>query len=264
MKECFVKWVAATVAAALLTGCGGSGRGGASGGADASRRALVVFAGAASQPATAEAARRFGDATGLRVECTFGGSGAVLNQIQLEQYGDVFIPGSDDYMDLAEERQLVDPTTRRVICFLVPVICVAPGNPLDIRTLTDLARPGMRVAIGDPASVCLGNIAKEAMEALRVYRSVRENIVTFASDCQQVASLIRLQEVDAAVGYDVFGHQSPGQLDVVPLGGEERVRVPAAVVVFSQQAAAARRFVEYVSGPQGRKVFREHGYSTEP
>ena len=256
-------WVAAGVAGVALTGCGRRDSPGASR-RDAPRAPIVVFAGAASQPATTEAVRRFEQATGLRVECTFGGSGSVLNQIRLEEYGDVYIPGSNDYMDLAEKDGLVDPATRRVICYLTPVICVAKGNPLGVSKLGDLARAGMRVTIGDPGSVCLGAIAKRAMERLGIYSAVRENIVTFSSDCQQVASLIRLQEVDAAVGYGVFARQSPDDMDIVPIDGAERVNIPAAVVAYSRQKETARRFVEYVSGAEARKVFAEHGYTTEP
>ena len=264
MNTPLCRWVAAAgVVAAALTGCSRRDPAGA-GLRGPAQAPIVVFAGAASQPATTEAARRFGRATGLRVECTFGGSGSVLNQIRLEEYGDVYVPGSNDYMDMAEAERLVDPATRRVICYLTPVICVAKGNPLGVTKLGDLSRTGVRVTIGDPGSVCLGAIAKQAMERLGIYADVRENIVTFSSNCQQVASLIRLQEVDAAVGYDVFRQQSPDELDIVPIAGAERVSIPAAVVAYSRQKETARRFVEYVSGAEGRKVFAEHGYTTEP
>lgn len=224
---------------------------------------LTVFAGAASQPALKEAARRFMEETGIQVDCNFGGSGTVLNQIRMEHFGDLYIPGSGDYMDKAEEEKIVDAGTRRVICRLLPVICVAKGNPKQIRELPDLARPGLRVAIGDPKSVCLGSIAKAALEKAGVYEQVRQRIVTFASDCQQVASLIRMDEVDAAIGYDVFQRQSPDDLDTVPLVGVADVTVPVGVVAFSKQKESAQRFADYLAGPKGREVFVRHGYTVD-
>ena len=221
---------------------------------------LTVFAGAASQPATIEVARLFMAETGIKVECSFGGSGAVLNQIRVEHYGDLYIPGSDDYMDKAEKEGLVDAGTRRTICQLQPVICLPKGNPKQLKGIQDLARPGLRVAIGDPKSVCLGSIAKAALEKAGIYEEVQKRIVTFASDCQQVASLIRLDEVDAAIGYDVFQRQSPDLMDVVPLAGAKAVTVPVAVVSFSKQKERAQRFADYLAGPQGRAVFARHGY----
>jgi molybdate transport system substrate-binding protein len=224
---------------------------------------ITVFAGAASQPATSEAAKLFTEQTGIKVECSFGGSGAVLNQIRVEHYGDLYIPGSDDYMDKAEKEGLVDLGTRRTLCRLQPVICVPKGNPKRIKGLQDLTRPGLRLAIGDPKSVCLGSIAKAALEKAGIYAEVSKQIVTFASDCQQVASLIRLDEVDAAIGYDVFQRQSPDLMDSVPLEGAAAVTVPAGVVSFSKQKDLAQRFADYLAGPQGREVFARHGYTVE-
>jgi molybdate transport system substrate-binding protein len=224
---------------------------------------LVVFAGAASQPATTEVAKLFGAETGIRVECSFGGSGTVLNQIRVEHYGDLYIPGSDDYMDRAEKEGLVEAGTRRAICLLLPVICVPKGNPKQIKGLQDMTRPGLRVAIGDPKSVCLGSIAKAALEKAGIYEEVQKRIVTFASDCQQVASLIRLDEVDAAVGYDVFQRQSPEAMDSVPLAGAASVTVPVGVVSFSKHKEAAQQFADFISGPKGREVFARHGYTID-
>ncbi len=224
---------------------------------------LIVFAGAASQPATTEVAKLFTAETGIKVECTFGGSGAVLNQIRVEHYGDLYIPGSHDYMDKAEQEGLVDATSRRAICLLLPVICVPKGNPKKINGLQDLTKAGVRVAIGDPKSVCLGSIAKAALEKAGIYAEVQKRIVTFASDCQQVASLIRLDEVDAAIGYDVFQRQSPDAMDSVPLSGAASVIVPAGVVSFSKHKVQAQQFADFISGPKGREVFARHGYTID-
>jgi molybdate transport system substrate-binding protein len=224
---------------------------------------LVVFAGAASQPATSEVAEMFTRRTGIQVDCSFGGSGTMLNQIRMEHFGDLYIPGSNDYMDKAEADELVDPSTRKTICWLRPVICVPKGNPKGIRELAELSKPGMRVAIGDPRSVCLGSIAKAAMEKLGIYEAVRPRIVTFASDCQQIANLIRMGEVDAAVGYDVFQKQSPEAMDCITIAGAQPVSVPVAVLPFAKHRELAMRFAAFISGPEGREVFARHGYTTD-
>ncbi|NOY81643.1 MAG: molybdate ABC transporter substrate-binding protein [Kiritimatiellaeota bacterium] len=228
-----------------------------------SKKALVIFAGAASQPATTEAVALYEKLYGTPVECTFGGSGAVLNQVRIERFGDIYLPGSNEYMDVAEKDGLVLPKTRRVICRLVPAICVAAGNPLGIRSVADLARPGLRLTIGDPGSVCLGRIAVAAFRRAGVYGKVRSNIVTYASDCQQIINLIRLGEVDAAIGYAVFGRQSPELLDVVLIEGGTPVNIPAAVIVYSKRPQEAQRLVDFLAGPQGKDIFRKHGYTID-
>jgi len=257
---------AVCIVALLTAGCSPRHRMQASNSQEPSSKrgpALIVFAGAASQPATSEVTALYGKETGVPVECTFGGSGAVLNQIRMEHYGDVYLPGSNDYMDIAEKDGLVIPETRRIICWLTPSICVAPGNPLGIRGVKDLVRPGMRLTIGDPGSVCLGRIAVDAFNRAGIYEKVRPNIVTFASDCRQVVNLVRLGEVDAAIGYDVFQRQSPKQIVAIPIEGSKQLNVPAATVAYSKQPEQALRLIEFFAGPKGKEVFRKHGYAVD-
>ena len=88
----------------------------------------MVFAGAASIPPLDEAAEAFKKQTGIQVYCTYGGSGTVLSQMELSKTGDLYIPGSPDYIPKAERKQVTDPGSTRIIAYLVPVIAVQKGN----------------------------------------------------------------------------------------------------------------------------------------
>ena len=69
---------------------------------------VVVFAGSASQPPLEAAAEIFQAKTGIPVTLYLGGSGSMLNQIRLTGQGDLYIPGSPDFMDKARDFGLVD------------------------------------------------------------------------------------------------------------------------------------------------------------
>ena len=66
---------------------------------------LMVFAGAASKPPLEEAAKAFEKKTGVKVDLIFGGSGIVLSQMILTKKGDIYFPGSSDYIELAKEKK---------------------------------------------------------------------------------------------------------------------------------------------------------------
>ncbi|MCK4509384.1 MAG: substrate-binding domain-containing protein, partial [Desulfuromonadales bacterium] len=123
-------------------------------------RTVMVFAGSASQPPLEEAALSFKRKHGIQVSLHLGGSGAMLSQIRLTGLGDLYIPGSPDYMVKARELDLIDGEETR-LAYLVPAILVAKGNPQQIMTLNDLTRPDVRVGIADPGSVCVGLYAVE-------------------------------------------------------------------------------------------------------
>ena len=63
---------------------------------------LLVYAGAASKPPTEEAAKLYEQKTGVKVELVIGGSGSVLSQMKLAKQGDIYFPGSSDYMEKAK------------------------------------------------------------------------------------------------------------------------------------------------------------------
>lgn len=225
--------------------------------------AITVFAGAASKPALEQLASVYEARSGVKVDITFGGSGAVLTQFTQEQYGDVYIPGSDDFMDKAEAKGAVLKDTRTPLVDLVPTICVAKGNPKDIQGLEDLARDGLRVVIGDIKAVCLGDIAQQMLQAEGLWDKVEPRIVSYAGNCEDVLNTLLLGEADAVIGWDAWPRQYPEKVEGVALpAGIARPRnIPAAVIKWSKQPEAAKAFIEFLTAEEAQSSFKEHGYT---
>ena len=112
----------------------------------ASKR-ILIFAGAASKPATEEAVRIFKERFEISVDVVFGGSGFVLSQMKLTRKGDLYFPGSSDFMEMARKEGFVLPESEKILVYLVPAINVQKGNPKRIYSLKDLTKDGIRVAI---------------------------------------------------------------------------------------------------------------------
>ena len=89
-------------------------------GSAAAKTRLMVFAGAASKPPAQEAKKVYEKAhPDVQIDITFGGSGTILQQMMLEQIGDIYMPGSDDFMDKAEAKKAVIPETRKIVAYLI-------------------------------------------------------------------------------------------------------------------------------------------------
>lgn len=227
---------------------------------------LTVFAGAASKPALEQLSKVYQQKTGTKVDITFGGSGAVLTQFSQEQYGDVYIPGSDDFMDKAEGKGAVEKDTRTVLVYLVPMICVPKGNPKGIKGLDDLAQDGLRVVIGDTKAVCLGAIAHEMLQKKGLWDSVQKRIVSFASNCEDVLNSLLLGEADAVIGWDAWPRQHPDSVEGIAVAKDlARPRnIPASVIKWSKQPDAAKAFIEFLISKEARMAFEENGYTVTP
>lgn len=248
------------VAAVCLTGFTGPSYG----------QDLMVFAGAASKPPTEEAAKAFEKKTGVKVRLTFGGSGFVLSQMSLAKRGDIYFPGSSDYMEIAKKKGLVFPETERKVVYLVPAINVQKGNPKNVKTLRDLTRPGLRVAIANPEGVCVGLYAVEIIEknlSNTEKASLKKNLVNYTESCEKTATAISLKAVDAVIGWRVFEHWDPSRIETVPLKREEIPRIgyiPIAVSRFTADRGLSQRFIDFLLSDEGRAVFRKYRYFMSP
>ncbi len=231
---------------------------------------LMVFAGAASKPPTEDAAKAFEAKYGTKVLLTFGGSGFVLSQMILGKKGDLFFPGSSDFMELAKRRDAVIPETEKIIVYLVPAINVQRGNPKNIKSLKDLTRPGLKVAIANPESVCVGAYAVEIVEK-NLSPSERElfrnNLVNYTESCERTATAVSLKAVDAAIGWRVFHYWDPERIETIPLPASQIVRVgyiPIAISRFTADRKAAQQFIDFLLSGEGKDIFRKYHYFMSP
>jgi molybdate transport system substrate-binding protein len=226
---------------------------------------IMVFAGSASKPPLDEAAQIFEKQTGISVYINYGGSGTMLSQMELSKMGDIYIPGSPDYLVKAEGKNITDPTSTKILTYLIPVISVQHGNPKNIQSLTDLAKPGIKIGIGNPSTVCVGLYAIEILDKNNLLRDVYKNIITNAESCDKTATLISLKSVDAVFGWDVFHYWDPANIDTVYLKPEQISRIayiPAAISTFTKDKVSSAAFIDFLASQAGQDIFKKWGYIT--
>jgi len=246
--------VGGLVTVLVMAACGGSGG-----------PTLELFVGSATKPATEEVAKLFEERYDVNLELHFGGSGAMLSQMKLTGRGDIYFPGSSDFMEKAKEEDLVLPESERTVVYLIPAINVQKGNPKNIQSLEDLARPDVTLAIADPETVCVGLYAAEILERAGLSQSIRPKIATYAESCEKTASLVALRAVDAVIGWRVFQYWNPDEIETVYLPPEQIPRigyVPIAISKSSKQPALAQQFIDFATSDEGQAIYAKWHYLT--
>lgn len=243
--------------AGSLNGCRGS--------VGKSPESLTVYCGAASKPAMEEIAKKYRAERGIEVNLIFGGSGTLLSQLELSRRGEIYLPGSPDYIMIGEKKNLLVKGSDRTVAYLVPAVITPAGNPAGIESLEDLAREGVRVGIGNPESVCLGLYAVELLEKNGMLEPVMKNVVTFGGSCSKTANLAAMGHVDAVLGWRVFHYWNRERMDLVPVAPEKIPRIatiPISIPVCTRDMELSRSFIDFVLSPEGRKVYESLGYIT--
>ena len=253
--------VIAVIAAALLavTGCSSSGDGHApaADGSAALRGTVTVFAAASLTGTFGRLGDRFeAEHPGVDVRFSFGGSSALARGITEGAPADVFAPADERTMRVVADAGLTAGTPVPFARNLL-TIAVAPGNPKGITSLADLNRPGLKVALCAEQVPC-GSAAKTALGAAGV--SVRP--VTLEQDVRAALTKLTLGEVDAALVYRTDVRASGGKAQGVDFPEAARAVNTYPIVALSKapNSAAAREFVAFVTGPDGRAELTAAGF----
>jgi molybdate transport system substrate-binding protein len=185
--------------------------------------------------------------------------------MRISKTGDVFIPGSPEYLVQGTELGVVNKTSShlRILAYLVPAIIVQNGNPKNITSLEDLSRPGLRVGIGDPQSVCVGLYAKEILEKAGIWENVSKNIAVYAQSCDATAALIPAKAVDAIVGWHVFQAWTPDKADIVWIAPSNIPRISfiaGAVSSFVEDRRSAEAFLDFLTSNDAQTIWARYGY----
>ena len=253
--------VSLTMACVVLTGCEKRGPEKRTDGS----RSLLVFCGAGLRPPMVELAERFERETGAAIRMDYAGHQVLLSKIKLSRQGDIYMPGDRRYVDLAAEEGLI--LSRERICYFVPTILVQKGNPKRISGLHDLARPGVRLGLGNPEACAIGRISKRIFERNEVpWPDVQRNLLFQSATVSELGMQIQAQSLDAVIVWDAVAECYARHGEQVPIPVRRNVisTVEAGVLKYTQDEPLVRRFLEFVVSEQGGRIFRKHGYRVEP
>jgi molybdate transport system substrate-binding protein len=227
---------------------------------------LLMYVGAACKPPAAEAAKLYEKKSGIKIDLSIGASDFVLSQMKLAKQGDIYFPSCSGSMEKAKREGDVFADSEKAIAYLAPSINVVRGNPRNIRTLQDLSKHGLRVAIGDPESTCIGAYAVEIIEnAFTAAPKVafQSNLVKYTESCEKTATALTQKLVDAVIGWSVFEHWAPRHIQAIQLPANQILRIgyiPIAISKFTKDRNASQDFIDFMAGPEGSKIFARYKY----
>lgn len=199
----------------------------------------------------------------VSVALNYGASGTL--QIQIEQGApvDIFLSAAPKQMDALDTKGLLLEGTRKNLLLNEVILVVPKDSTISITSFQGLAKPEVkRVALGEPATVPAGQYAKEVLTSLGIYDAVNSKAI-LAKDVRQVLTYVETGNVDAGIVYATDALSS-GKVKVAvtaPANSHAPVIYPAAVIRASKNPAAARQFLDFLSGPRGGAIFQKYGFT---
>lgn len=169
---------------------------------------------------------------------------------------DVFASADTKNMDEVAEADLIDGDPRVFATNSLRII-VAPGNPLDITSLADLARPGLVYVTCDP-NVPIGRYAQEVLDSA----GVDVTPASFEESVKGIVAKVTAGEADAGIVYttDVLAAGDRAEGVDIPADLNVSARYPIAAMKSADSSAAARRFVDFVDSSAGAAILIRFGF----
>ncbi len=223
---------------------------------------LRLYAGAGLREAVETLAAAFKDETGIAVDADYAGSGVLISRAKGDPQADLFMPGDVWYVDRLEE-VTGNVAERAQIAYFVPMIIVAKGNPKNVSSLRDFARPDLKVALGNPQACQIGRICVD------IFANAGLDSTTFnAKESFTVNELglwVQMKDVDAAIVWDAVAQGIRESVDTIEI--PEAVNEVSTVVCARLKSAPhpkeAQRFLQFLVSSAGQRLLRENGYRTE-
>lgn len=255
---------AIALAGAALAGCSSSSSSGgaaasnsASGSSPALSGSITVFAAASLQKTFTALATSFEQAhPGTTVKFSFGGSDTLAAQITQGAPVDVFASANQATMQTVEK---AGDTTGTPTVFVKNTleIAVAPGNPKNITSLSDLTKSGTKVALCAKTVPC-GSAAVKVLAAAKVSLTP----VTYETEVTSALTKVELGEVDAALVYhsDIVGAGNKVDGVVFSTASTAVNSYPIDVLKGASNAALAQAFVSYILSSSSEQVLLKAGF----
>ena len=194
---------------------------------------------------------------GTKVVFNFGGSSTLVSQVIGGAPVDVIATASEPTMWKAVSAGAVN----RPVLFARNTMAIAmpPGNPAGVRSLADLARPGVLVGVCDVAVPC-GTAARDVLQRA----GVRVTPVTRELDVRAVLGKVMSGDLDAGIVYVTDVRAAGKKVVSLPIPATVNVTTtyPIASVRDTRNPVGAQTFVDYVRySASAQGILRAYGFA---
>lgn len=226
---------------------------------------LILYCAAGIKTPVEKVVKEYEANFGVPIKLQYGGSGTLLSNLRISQFGDLYLAGDSSFIEIARKQGLVAEAIP--LSYIRPVIVVAKGNPKNIHSANDLLRRDVRIALGNPEAAAVGKQTREVLLNLGLWEEIEDLVRkrgVFKPTVEGVANDIKLGIVDAGVIWDATERQYP-ELEIGAALTDDKtfvMEVTIGVLTSCRRPADALHFARYLAASdRGLREFARYGYT---
>ncbi len=228
----------------------------------AERPGLVFFCGSVNRRAVEDVVKAFEEREGVTVNAVYNGCGILTAQMRTLRKDEEGVGFPDIYM--ACDRYYLDNVADwfqgDVDVSETPIVIAVPkGNPKGLKTLKDLAQPGVRVAVGQPDQCTIGALTRILLEKEGVLEGVMKNVLMQTASSAMLVPTVSTGSVDACLAYRTDTRAEAAKVDTIPIDSPHAKAIqPVAISRSGPYRHLSRRLMDDIV--KAREQFEAAGF----
>jgi molybdate transport system substrate-binding protein len=179
--------------------------------------------------------------------------------VKAKKKGDIFIT-HDPYLDYTKKAGSY--ADHQQVGFVAPVLAVRKNNPKGIKSIADLTKPDLKVALSDPRFSTCGEMVQALLKKKKIYDAVMKNVGNrLTKGHSNLGNLLKAETVDAVIMWNGVANTFKEHLDVVktPYEYDTEIKVHVIGLNYSKNPELVKKFMAFTKS-RGKAIFAENGY----
>jgi molybdate transport system substrate-binding protein len=198
----------------------------------------------------------------VKISILKGGSGDLLDAIRFNQTGDLYLPGSESYIEQSIAEGLVSRAVH--VGYNRAAMMVREGNPKSIPPSLDaLKNPDLYVVIGNPNSGSIGKETKKILTAADIFDEVMNNAKELTTDSKRLVSVLKKGEADLVINWYATStwEENAPFIDAISIDEKlaRKSRLMLGLLTTSKYPDIANKFMDYAVSAEGQQIFERYG-----
>ena len=205
-----------------------------------------------------EIIKEYENENNVKVNINFGGSGTLKSQIENGADVCAYFSANENFMDELVEKNIVKKDEINVPISNSLVLIKSDKCKYDIKSLKDLLKYDITMAIGQIDTVPAGQYAKESLEKLNIFNEIKDKLV-YGKDVSAVKNYVETSEVDLGIVYksDSLDLKSSQVVLEIPKNLHENINYTLAPINSSEDG---KKIIEFINSKYSKKILREYGF----
>ncbi|MDE3242318.1 MAG: molybdate ABC transporter substrate-binding protein [Nitrospirota bacterium] len=208
----------------------------------------------------------FEKASGTHVKLSLGSSGNFFSQIQHGAPYDLYFSADVRYPQKLEQTGYAVPGTLYKYAVGRIVVWTPKSSPLDVEKLgmEALLAPSIKkIAVANPKHAPYGRAAIAAMEHFKIHDRVKDKLV-LGENISQAAQFVESGAADIGIIALSLAlapaMKEAGQYWEVPADAHPPLEQGTVILTSAKNPPAAKAFLDFLKGPQGREIMQRYGF----